>query len=379
VAGQALLTTPNIYDEALSSMPGDATAKRIPRTLGPFNIDLYEYPPPFLLLPRALGLVAPDFPRLRLVWFGMSAGVLLLAMMAVARLLGPVAGTRALLLAPLVWAGFPVLNTLQKGNVQLLVIAISMCAMALFERRRWAAGGALLGYATVSKLYPGMLVAYLLARRQWRAAAWTAAFSGVMVLLSLLDGGLAPFVAFREQLPRVLGGEAFAAFRNPSAVAINLSIPGIVFKLKLFGLAGMGFPQAKVVGWIYTLVVFGAIALVARRAVRGGEAPPVWLAILILATLRSPFLPQGYGGFPAVWLLTLLAAYRPPTTKTLLLVALAWVCFNLYVPMDWLAAPKVHALITVFPQLATIAVAVIALRWPHAVEATETEVTPAAA
>jgi hypothetical protein len=378
VAGQALLTTPNIYDGALSSLPGDPTAKRIPRTLGPFNIDAFEYPPPFLLLPRALGLVAPDFPRLRLVWFGMSAAVLLLGMMAVARVLGPVAGTRAVLLAPLVWTGFPMLNTLQKGNVQIVVIAISMCAMVLFERRRFAAGGALLAYASVSKLYPGMLVAYLLARRQWRAAAWTAAFSGVVVLLSLLDGGLAPFVAFREQLPRVLGGEAFAAFRNPSAVAVNLSIPGIVFKLKLFGVAGMGFAAAKVVGWIYTLVVLGAIALVARGAARDGEAPAAWLAILILATLRSPFLPQGYGAFPAVWLLTLLAAYRLPTAKNLLLLALVWVCFNLYVPLDSIA-PRVLALITVVPQLATIAVAVIALRWPLAVEATETEPMPAAA
>ena len=49
----------------------------------------------------------------------MSAAVLLAAMLAVARALGPVAGTRALLLAPLVWAGLPTLNTLQKGNVQL--------------------------------------------------------------------------------------------------------------------------------------------------------------------------------------------------------------------------------------------------------------------
>jgi hypothetical protein len=378
VAGQALKTTPNVYAEALSSWPSDPAAKRIPKTLGPFNIDPYEYPPPFLLLPRALGLVAPDFMRLRMVWFGLCAGVLLLVMMAIARSLGPVVGTRAVLLAPLVWAGIPMLNTLQKGNAQVLVVAIAVGAMALFERRRWAPGGALLAYATVSKLYPGMLVVYLLARRQWRAAAWTAAFSGVIVLLSLLDTGWAPYAAFLEHLPRVLGGEAFAAFRNPAAVAINLSIPGIVFKLKLFGVAGMGFGVAKVVGWIYTLVVLGAIALVARRGVRGAEAPAVWLAIVILSTLRSPFLPQGYGAFPAVWLLTLLAAYRPPTTKTLLLVALAWFSFNLYVPMDTIG-PRNIALITLVPQIATIAVAFLALRRLDAEPATATEATPAAA
>ena len=379
VAAQAIATTPNVYDDALFSLPGDPTALRKPRTMGPFNIDAYEYPPPFLLLPRALGLVAPDFSRLRMAWFGICAAVLLLAMLAAARALGPVAGTRALLLAPLVWAGFPMLNTLQKGNAQVLVIAISMCALLLFERRRWAAGGSLLAYATVSKLYPGMLVLYLLWRRQWRAVAWTAAFSGVVVLLSLLDTGIGPFVAFRHHLPGILSGEAFPAFRNPAARAINVSIPGIVFKLKLFGVAGMSFATAKVVGWVYTLVVIGAIGLVARRPVRDDEAPAVWLAIVILATLRSPFLPQGYGVFPAIWLLTLLAARRPPTSQNVLLLVLAWVGFNIYVPMDWGIAPRLLAVLNLVPQVATAAIAVVALRRSDAPAVAATETVTAAA
>jgi hypothetical protein len=381
VAAQAIPTTPNVYDDALFSLPGDPTAPRKPRTMGAFNIDAYEYPPPFLLLPRALGLVAPDFARLRLAWFGISAAVLLVGMLAVARALGPVAGTRAVLLAPLVWAGIPMLNTLQKGNVQVLIIAASMCAMVLFERRRWAAGGAVLAYATVSKLYPGMLVLYLLARRQWRAVAWTAAFSGVVVLLSLLDTGLAPFTAFLHHLPGILSGEAFPAFRNPAATGINVSIPGLVFKLKLFGVAGMSFAASKVVGWVYTLAVLGAIALVARRPLRDQEAPAIWLAILILATLRSPFLPQGYGVFPAIWLATLLAARRPPTAKNVLRLGLAWLCFNMYVPMDWGVSPRALALINLVPQIATLAAAVIALRRPDAAEVTGkgTETATAAA
>jgi hypothetical protein len=373
VAAQAVATTPNVYDDALFSLPGDPTKPRKPRTMGVFNVDAYEYPPPFLLLPRALGLVAPDFVRLRMAWFGITAAGLLLGMLAVARVLGPVAGTRAVLLAPLVWAGIPMLNSLQKGNVQVLIIAVSMCAMVLFERRQWAAGGSILAYATVSKLYPGMLVLYLLARRQWRAVAWTAGFSGVVVLLSLLDTGIAPIVAFLHHLPGILSGEAFPAFRNPAATGINVSIPGLVFKLKLFGVAGMSFAASKIVGWIYTLVVIGAIALVARRPVRDHEAPAVWLAILILATLRSPFLPQGYGVFPAIWLATLLAARRPPTAKNILLLGLAWLCFNMYVPMDWGVGPRALAVINLVPQMATLATAVIALRRTDAAEATGTE------
>jgi hypothetical protein len=97
----------NVYDGSLYSAPDDDTTRtRTPLMLGPFRIDVYEYPPPFLLLPRALRLVVPDFLRLRLLWFALNCGVVLLSMLVVTRLLGPAAGTRALLLSPLVWAGF---------------------------------------------------------------------------------------------------------------------------------------------------------------------------------------------------------------------------------------------------------------------------------
>jgi alpha-1,2-mannosyltransferase len=365
VAGRAVSTTPDVWDDALFSLPSDPTAVRKARSLGTFNVDAYEYPPPFLLLPRAIGTVVPEFLPLRSAWFGISVAGLLIAMLATARLLGPAAGTRALLLAPLVWTGVPVIDTLQKGNVQLLVIAASMLAMILFARGKSAPGGAFLGYAAVSKIYPGMLVLYLLARRQWRAVAWTSAFALVAVLLSVADTGVAPFVAFLHHLPGILGGEAFPAFRNPLAMGINMSVPGLVFKAKLFGLPGMGFAASKILGWIYTLVVVAAIVLAARRRIRDDEAPAVWLAILILSTLRSPFLPQGYGSFPALWLMTLVAAQRRPTLKTVLVVALGWVCFNIYVPMDRGLAPATLALIGVIPQMTLVLVTVLALRGPR--------------
>jgi alpha-1,2-mannosyltransferase len=371
VAGQAIPTTPNVYDDALYALPGDPSAVRQGKPMGVFKVDAYEYPPPFLLLPRALGLVAPDFLRLRMVWFGMIAGVLLTAMLAAARRLGPAAGTRAVLLAPLVWAGIPMLNSLQKGNVQVLIIAISMLAMVLFERGREAGGGALLGYATVAKIYPGMLVLYLLLRRQWRAVVWTAGFALLAAVISVADTGLAPMRAFLANLPAILGGEAFPAFRNPRAMGINVSVPGLVFKAKLFGVAGMSFATSKLLGWIYTVVVVAAIAAAARRTLRDDEAPPVWLAILILATLRSPFLPQGYGVFPAVWLLTLVAARRPATAATIAWVVAAWIGFNLYVPMDWGIGPRTLAVISTIQQTVMVILTVLALRRPVAAEQVE--------
>ena len=81
--------------------------------------------------------------------------------------------------------------------------------MLLFERRRHASGGAILAYAIVSKLFPGVLLLYLVLRRDWRAVSWTAAWSVALAAVTLADVGAAPFAAFLEHLPGLLSGEAF--------------------------------------------------------------------------------------------------------------------------------------------------------------------------
>ena len=361
VAGREVSSTPNVYDDKLYSLPSNPAAPRVPRKLGIFNIDVYEYPPPFLILPRLLGLLTTDFERTRGLWFGLTGGLLLLVMTWIARTLGPTFGTRALLLSPLVWLSVPMISTLQKGNVQAIVIAGSLLAMLLFERRRWAAGGLVLAFLTLGKLYPGMLILFLLARRQWRAVAWTAAMAVGLVAVSVIDVGWRPYDAFVDHMPGLLSGEAFPAFRRPMAIAGNYSIPGLVFKLKLFGISGMSFGTMKLVGWLYTLIVIAATVWAARRSWRNDEKPLVWMAVLILATLRSPFLPQAYAGLPPLWLLTLLGARATNQTKALAAVLGGWIAFNLYWPTDWPMDPRLLALVTGVPQALTIALPAFAL------------------
>jgi len=358
VAGKAAPDVPNVYDDTLYSLPGDPSAPRKPRKLDGFTVDVYEYPPPFLLLPRALFSIAPDFLRFRMVWFALNAGVVLFVMLAVARRFGPVVGTRAVLLLPLVWASLPLVNAFQKENVQMMIVALSVLAMLLFERGRWASGGFVLAFAIASKLYPGLLVVYLLVKRRWRAVLWTAAFGAVIVLASLLDTGWTPYAAFLRHLPALLSGEAFPAFRNPVATAINFSVPGLAFKLKLFGVPGMGYAAAKALGWISTLA---ALVLIGRAAQSPDERddPRTWLAVVVLATLCSPFLPQSYACFPPLWLLTLLAAAWTPGARALAVTLLAWAVLGVLVPVDAPLDPRVIALIMLPPQALTVALAVV--------------------
>ena len=363
VAADVARRSPNIYASSLYTAPGDDPSRpRKPLKMDGFNVDAYEYPPPFLLLPRVVSAVAPGFLRMRPLWFAICGGVMLVALLVVARRLGHAAGTRALLLTPFVWAAFATVSTMQKGNAQLLVIPASMVAMVLLERRRVVAGGALLAFMTVSKLYPGLLLVYLLVRGEWRALLWTSVFAALFIALTVIDIGWQPFIAFQAHFSGLLSGEAFPAFRNPSAAAINHSIPGIVFKLKLFGVPGMDFGAARIVGTVYMLIALAATVMLGRRSVREGEQPLVWLTVLILATLRSPFLPQTYAPFPALWLLTLLVAAMVPRPWPLWVFALAWLTLNIAVPTDFGVDPRILAVVSTVPQLLIIALAVVGYR-----------------
>src|SRR5512132_3893124 len=78
VAGEAVGRGADAYDDALYNAPEDTgVGQRKARMLGPFGIDVYEYPPPFLLVPRALRLLTTDFFRLRPLWFGLNIAVVL--------------------------------------------------------------------------------------------------------------------------------------------------------------------------------------------------------------------------------------------------------------------------------------------------------------
>ena len=308
------------------------------------------------------------------MWYILNLALVVIAIIAIARRLEPSIGPTVVWLAPLILVPLSIIFTFQIGNVQLACIAGSMLAMLWFERAReapratllYAAGAVLLGYMAASKLYPGMLVVYLLCRRDWRAVAWTSAAGIAFVVVGLIDLGLPTHLAFLDHLPCLLSGESFPNLRNPYGISANMSVPGLARKLSLYGLPWSSFDAMRVVGWIYTLVVVAIVARLARADRSPAFEPVAWLVILLLATLRSPVLPV-YGIFPTVWLLTILLAARwhHPAPRALLLT---WfVALALVTPSWTLWPPAVHAIVTAIVMTGgsiTLAAAVLRLSRP---------------
>jgi hypothetical protein len=358
---------PNVYDEAhWPAFHPDADVP--PGTtrvdgLAPYLSDPYEYPPTFLLLPRFGLALTNHFSVLWADWFALQAVALLAVACALAGWIGGREGLAVGLLVPVLVASFPTLVNLQFGQAQLLTYTLSLGAFVAFARGRSPLGGALLGAATVFKLFPAVLVVSLAVRRRWRDLGWTLGAVAALTGLALVVVGPASFVAFvRYQLPRLASGEAFSFARGVEPlVARNAGVPGIALKLAALGVPGMGARAAAIVTWAYSLLLVVLVVRTARAQPgdRLGQAS-VWLALLAFASLRTPFGPAEYVAVGAAWALTLVAA-RARSAGAVALVVVAWLLVEGYPPLP---SPAVDMAVGLLEQVAIIAVLAVALRAP---------------
>ncbi len=321
--------TANLYDEryypAFSQDAARLLAPADVRGLKKWMDDPYEYPPPFLLFPRAALRLTDDFLAIRTGWFVLQALGLVVVGAWLARWIGGRDGELAFLLLPVLLGSLPTMLGLQFGQFHVATLLLSVAAMICFEERRPAVGGALLAVATVSKLFPAFLLVYLLARRRWREVAWTLGACVAFSLVGLAVLGWSPFQAFLQyQLPRIHTGEAFAFYEHEElVVSRNLGIPGLVTKLHWFGVPGMTRGLGALLGWLFTLLLL-VLAWVAGRRAEGriGDAR-AWLALLTLGAFRSPLAPP-YVTLSTLWLLSLLAGEIRGRTARVAAFVVVW-------------------------------------------------------
>ena len=319
----------NLYDQKnyleRTCEPGHSS-DCVSRRIGPIDVDPFQYPPPFLLLPRVALMFTHDFFPIRAVWFTVQVALLGLAVLSTARWIGGRIGRRAMLFAPVLAIAIPVLIGLQVGQFQIAAFSVSMLAMVLFSRGREAAGGGLLGFVTLGKVFPGLLALYLLGNRRPAAVAWTAGFAVFFTVVALVVVGTQPFLDFLTyQLPKLSSGEAFPWLDEPDSLPVNYGIYALVMNFRSLGVSFVTHGVSSAAASAYGIVVAGLAFIAGRRLALAsplgqGERFRVrqaqsWLALLTLGSLRSPFVPEAYAMPATFWLLTLIAAERPRLSR----------------------------------------------------------------
>jgi alpha-1,2-mannosyltransferase len=326
----------NIYDSRLYAPETTAGPRRL--IGGNLRVDPYHYPPPFLLLPGAIRLVAPEFVATRAVWFMMQALLIAAALVMLSRWIGGVPGAWAAALGWLVLASPAVLMTLQAGNFQITVYSLAIIAFVLVATKRELTGAAILAYAAIGKIVPGILVLFLLTARRWRAVIYTAAFSLLLFAITVAVFGSRPINDFiGYEMPKIASGEAFPQTERVTTPLANLSVYGETVRLRRLLAASLGVnwfgpevgrPIASLYGIIVVLLTAAAGWFVGQRRwlAMGPESrtqtpetrirlAQLVLALLSLMAFRSPFVGSIYGYLGTLWLLTLLAAEATTTTK----------------------------------------------------------------
>jgi hypothetical protein len=321
----------NIYDPLLYAPETTAGPRRI--IGGNLRVDPYHYPPPFLLLPAAIRLAAPEFASTRAVWFMMQALLLAAAIVMLSRWIGGVPGAWAAASGWLVLASPSVMMAIQAGNFQATVYALAVMAFVLICSRREVSGAAILAYGAVGKIVPGILVLFLLAARRWRAAIYTAAFSVLLCAITIAVFGWRPFNDFIfYELPKIASGEAFPQTERVATPLVNLGVYGETVRWRkllaaFFGVHALGPEVGRLIASVYGLIVLFLTAaagwLAAQRGWFGTTLAPetrirlaqTALALLSLFAFRSPFVGSQYGYLGTMWLLALLASEATTARK----------------------------------------------------------------
>jgi hypothetical protein len=373
----------NIYDALLYAPETTAGPRRM--IGGNLRVDVYHYPPPFLLLPAAIRLVAPEFLATRAVWFMVQSLLLAAALVMISRWIGGVPGAWAAALGWIVLCSPAVLMTLQVGNFQVTVYSLAMIAFVLIATGRELTGASLLAYATVGKIVPGVLILFLLTARRWRAVIYTAAFSLLLGAITVGAFGWKPIGDFVwYEMPKLASGEAFPQAERISTSLQNLSVYGETVRLRRllaawFGLNWFGPEVGRSIASLYGLIVvlltagagwlagqrgWLAMGSGARGAVESLTLTPetrirlaqLVLALLSLMAFRSPFVGSIYGYLGTMWLLTLLAAEAPTALKRG-----GWLAgFGLLAAVMWLTPTPVPQQTQIPPPLPWMAVSSVA-------------------
>jgi hypothetical protein len=175
----------------------------------PFDTVLFL---PFTLLP---------YDQAIMLWSGLSLLLYLLCGELVLRELKiELARHWKLLLVGLALCWYPFQAHIALGQWSMLIVAGVLGCWALLRRRRDTAAGVLLGIACLIKLFPGMIVLYLLLRRRWRAAGAACATMAVGGLLTLAIVGVDDMLEYVRRVAPLDAIEFAPAPINHSLTAV---------------------------------------------------------------------------------------------------------------------------------------------------------------
>lgn len=130
---------------------------------------------------------------------------------------------------------------------------------------------------------------------------------------------------------------------------LNGSIMGIPYKLDELGLLSNPAVISKLLMWVFTGSILVVLFLLRKRTGEKNESntdsndrahsrvwlAKIWLVLIILGQLRSPFLPWGYGNFAMLWFTVLMIPNPGYRWWKMIRLVVFWALFAMILPLPF--------------------------------------------
>jgi hypothetical protein len=193
----------------------------------------YPNPPVMAVLLEPLARMAP-LPG-ALVWFALKAGMALLSLYWVFRLVEswgapfPAWAKGVVVLLSLK----PIVDDLNHGNVNLFILFLVVAALTAYRCRRDFLAGTVLALAIACKVTPALFIPYFVWKRSWRLLAGSVAGMLLFVWPGVLPSARLGWAGNQQQLLSWFDGMArpYLVEGKVTSEHINQSLPGLVSRL----------------------------------------------------------------------------------------------------------------------------------------------------
>ena len=270
-------------------------------------------------------------------------------------------------IALIIFLSFPLYRNLLYGQFYILLLLLLTAACLSYLRRYRALAGALVAIAAACKIFPLLLFAFFLQRRDWRALASGVITGIAAVVLSIAIFGLnAHRTWLQEILPWVMHGEGLGTYTTTP------SISGVLHCLFL------SEPQWNPHPWHYSPLTYALLApalqmlalapaiLFIRRGDNSDRRILLEWSALLTASLAISTIPASYNFVIMIFPVCVIAAILLRAGRYGWLAALIFVYLGIGFPLPVPNRPLGLALLWYVPRLPLMMAALLgtyALLW----------------
>lgn len=226
----------------------------------------------------------------------------------------------------LLW--YPVLFHIAVGQLSMLIGLLLIISWWFLRRNHDLAAGFTLGLAALIKVFPGLILLYLIVRKRWKAAYCLAAAYFIGSVITVLIVGIGDFIKYFTTIA-IADARAYAVF------PINFSISGLFNRLFNSGPWVQPITDAPEVGtWVTVLASMVVLVLFisqTRKTDTKEASDDQAFALAILAMLLISPVTWGHSLVLLIFPLGLIAAklQARPEPKLRILSLIALILFSL--------------------------------------------------